>query len=60
MGTERTEWDRLISDALAVEESAENRERRLAHLERDILASGLTTPATAELLQRLYAEGLHD
>lgn len=60
MGTERTEWDRLISDALEVEESAENRQRRLAHLERDILAAGLTEPVTTELTERLRAESLDD
>jgi hypothetical protein len=62
--TDVAEWDALISEALEIEETAEDRERRLRHLERDILTAGLPPKDTADLVARLYAaqhaEGMHD
>ena len=62
--SEQAEWDRLISDALQIEESVEDRQRRLRHLERDILTAGLPAKETRALVERLHAashaESMHD
>jgi len=49
------EWTALVDDALSVRESAQDKDRRLAQLRRDLAQAELPQGVTAELLGRLVA-----
>jgi hypothetical protein len=53
--TELDEWDALVSEALEIRETAEDKQRRLRHLERDVLLADLTLEESESLLNRVYA-----
>ena len=40
--SEMAEWSALVAEALTIQESAEDKQRRLRQLERDILLADLT------------------
>ena len=52
---ELDELEALVSDALEIRETTEDKQRRLRHLERDILAANLSHGETFSLLERVYA-----
>ena len=62
--SELAELHALVTEALEIHESAEDKQRRLRHLERDILTAELTQEQAVGLLGRLYAashaEGMHE
>lgn len=53
--TEMSEWDALVSEALTIRETAEEKNRRLLQLQRDILTAELTEDERTGLLRRVYA-----
>lgn len=62
--TEVAEWAEWITEAVEVEETAEDKQRRLRHLERDIRTADLSPKDTAVLMERLdaarHAASMHD
>jgi hypothetical protein len=62
--TDRAEWDEWITEALEITETTEDKQRRLHHLERDILTADLPPKDAVELVGRLHAvlhtESTHD
>ena len=53
--TELDELDALVSEALEIRETIEDKQRRLRHLERDILTAPVSAEERRSLLGRLYA-----
>jgi uncharacterized coiled-coil DUF342 family protein len=53
--SELDELQALVSEALEIRETAEEKQRRLRHLEREILTSDLSTAERRTLVGRLYA-----
>lgn len=54
--SELDELHALVSEALEIRETAEDKQRRLLHLERDILTAELAPEQITELVSRLYAD----
>lgn len=60
MTTELAEWDAFVSEAIEICESAEDKQRRLRQLERDILLADLTQAESEKLLARVYGAAQMD